>query len=165
MSNLTQAETVAIREELERKAASLLGKTVFCFSRMDMNVGLMVSSVLRWSGKESQLKGADTMNFHARLKFLENYVESRGDLVEEARSALRAWIAAADAVRVKRNDFFHGRWSVDGPTGKVRNTTGLPGSDAQESKEYTLIELDAFNSEIERLTPALSKLRARWKLP
>jgi hypothetical protein len=107
----------------------------------------------------------DTMNFNSRLEFIARYVESSNGLAHEARTEMNDWIAAANAVRAKRNQFIHGRWGSDVLRNKALNIVGLPGSDAQETMEYSLSELEAYNQAIERLTLTLSQMRERWQLP
>ena len=125
----------------------------------------MVVWVLRSVGKDAQVKNVDTMNFNSRLKFIAEYVESSNGLAHGARTEMNDWIAAANAARAQRNQFIHGRWASDVLRNKALNIVGLPGSDDQETIEYSLSELETYNQAIERLILTLSQMRERWRLP
>lgn len=165
IASLTAAELSAMRDEFEQHAASLLGRMIFAFSRLDTNLGLMVAWVMRSLGKEAQLKNVDTMSFNTRLEFIAEYIETSNGLASEARAEMSDWIAAADAARAQRNKFVHGRWGIDIHRNKALNVVGLPGSDAQRPFEYSLSELEAYNQVIRHLTSTLSQIRDRWRLP
>ena len=164
MSTLTANDLMAMRDEFEQRAATILGKMLFAFSRLDMNLGLMIGR-LRSVGNEAQVKNGDTMNFNAKLEFVAKYVEDSSSLEPAARVEITEWVAAAHDARVQRNQFIHGRWASDVLRSKALNIIGLPGSDAQTTIEYTLDELDAYNHRIQELTLALSRVRERWQLP
>jgi len=165
MNELTAGDIWRIREQLERDAASALGKAMFAFSGLDTNLGLMVASVLRYVGKEGQAARVDSLNFKARLEFVDAYIASTSEFHPTAVSEVRDWVLQAQEARQLRNQLVHGRWGVDPLTGKVHNIVGLPSSDAQQTIEYTLEELDAISQEFRRLNSALSKSRQRWGLP
>lgn len=165
MSNLTLADQEAMRDAFEERAASILGKMLFSFSRLDVNLGLMVSWVLWSLGKESQVKNVDTMNFNSKLEFITQYIEVSSNLPSGAREDLAQWLSDAHAAREQRNQFIHGRWASDALRGKALNIVGLPGSDAQRTFEYALGDLEAFNTSVQHLTRRLSKAREQWNLP
>jgi len=165
MRDLTANEMVARRRELDDSAALAVGRILFAFSRLEMNLGLMLTWAYWITGKDNEVQCLNNMNFGARLDLLRQYIERSPALPVEARSALSVWLSAADVVRERRNQLVHGRWASDPIKEKVVNVFGLPTSDAQETIEYSLAELEAYNQEILSLTSALSQLRKRWQLP
>ena len=165
MNELTGADIWRIRETLERDAALALGSALFAFSRLDMNVGLMVASIYRNTGREDQVPKADSMSFHVRLEFIEQYLAADSALDSRALSLMRDWLAQAHDARAERNKMVHGRWSADPHKGKAVNIVGLPSSDAQQTIEYTIEELNAVTTRFSDLGSRLSKARMRWHLP
>ena len=65
--------------------------------------------------------------------------------------------------REQRNQMVHGRWGIEARRHKVVNVVGLP-SGTQQSIEYTLAELTAFNDELGALARELSRLREHWPI-
>lgn len=165
MNDLTIRDISRIREELERDAASALGRALFAFSGLDTNLGLMVASTLRHLGKDGQAMNAGSLNFKTRLEFVENYVVTTPEVAPMAILEMKTWISQAHAARLQRNQLVHGRWSVDPHKRKALLIVGLPGSDVQQTIEYTIAELEAISEEFQRLNSALSQARRRWHLP
>jgi hypothetical protein len=165
MNELTGADILRLRDELERDSASALGETMFAFSGLDMNLGLMVASTLRNTGRETQVPKADAMNFHLRLEFIQNHIESDSSLPSKAKEEMKQWVTDAHRARIERNQLVHGRWSTDPLKGKALNIVGLPSSDAQQIFEYTVEELRAVAQGFIKLNSRLSKARMRWHLP
>jgi len=163
MPNITAADLDMRRKVLEDGAALTLGKMLFAFSRLDMNLGLLLSWALR-DPSSGQLKKLDDENFNARLELLGKHIASSSGLPIKAKAELISWLDNAHSLRTQRNQLVHGRWGVDAIKDKVLNITGLPSSDAQRVIEYSLTELEAFNHRIVDVISTLSELRERWKL-
>ncbi len=161
----TAGEVRKLSEKIEREAASLLGQSLFSFSRLDVNLGLMVASIMRNTGREEQVPGVDAMNFHKRLHFVEKYMGAAEGLAAGARQAMTSWLQEANDIRAQRNQLVHGRWDVDPYKLKVLNIVGLPSSDSQRTIEYTLDELESFVQRTQTLHSRLWKLRKQWQLP
>ncbi len=165
MNELTGADILRLRDELERESASALGEAMFAFSGLDMNLGLMVASTLRNTGREAQVPKADAMSFHQRLEFIESHIESDSSLPSKAKEEMKRWLADAHRARLERNQLVHGRWSTDPVRGKALNIVGLPSSDSQQVFEYTVEELRSVAQSFVELNSRLSKARMRWHLP
>lgn len=165
MKDLTGADIWRIREELERDAASALGRALFAFSALDTNLGLMVASTLRHLGKDGQATKVGSLNFKARLEFVENYFVTTHDASQKAIPEMKAWIPQAHAARLKRNQLVHGRWSADPRKRKVLVIVGLPSSDVQQTIEYTVEDIVAISEDFQRLNATLSETRRRRHLP
>jgi hypothetical protein len=165
MNEPTAGEIWKLREELERDASAILGRAIFGFSRLDMNLGLMVASILRVSGRPDQAQKVDEMNFHKRLEFVSRYVLETPAIDPRASEVMTSWLRSADQLRTQRNELVHGRWGVDPYKRKALNIVGLPSSGAQRTIEYTLEELEAFVQRTQELQASLSKARSTWQLP
>ena len=138
---------------------------MFAFSSLDVNLGLMVSSALHDLGKEGQAARVDSLNFKARLEFVEDYVQTAAEVLPEAAEEIKAWVAQADIARSQRNQLVHGRWVIDPQKRKAINIVGVPSDDTQKAIEYTIEELEAVGEEFRRLNDSLSLARQRWHLP
>ena len=165
MNELTGADIFRLRDALEKESAFALGAAMFAFSGLDTNLGLMVASALRTTGREAQGPKADAMSFHVRLDFIQKYLESDANLPPKALREMQQWLTDAHRARLERNQLVHGRWSTDPLRGKALNIVGLPSSDAQQVFEYTVEELQNVGAGFIQLNSRLSKARIRWHLP
>lgn len=164
MRSWTGIEIEAEREWLEGEAASILGHMLFEYSRLDMELGMMVV----WAGDGQQLDELTTKfnrsNFQKKLGFLKKQAASKYATSPEALTAHTHWLDAADRVRKCRNNLVHGRWGIEPARQQVVNVVGLPTSPAQEVIPYTIpalqVELDAVRS----LRTGLAALRKAWPL-
>jgi hypothetical protein len=163
MNDLTAGEAWRIQEDLETQAASLLGRLLFAFSRLDTNVGLLVASIERVLGREGFAASVAQLTFHKRLDRFATFLSEEASLSTTARDAYTEWIAAAHRARIQRNEFVHGRWSADPHKGAVLNVIGLP-SGEQRTVSYTPAELQGAVSQIEELQAQLWQLRKRWPI-
>ena len=149
MNELTAGEIWRIHEKLERDAAYALGRTIFAFSSLDVNLGLMVASALRQLGNIGKAVRVDSLSFKARLDFVENYVATNSEIDPKAVSEIKVWVSQAHTARLQRNQLIHGRWVVDPFRGKALNIVGIPSSDAQQTIEYTIEELGAIGQDFQ----------------
>ena len=124
---------------------------VFCFSNSD--------------GKrlEALSKSIEGQNFHAKLQTLSKQVAEKFPAGSKRRTAYERWIERMHTAREQRNQMVHGRWGIEARRHKVVNVVGLP-SGTQQSIEYTLAELTAFNDELGALARELSRLREHWPI-
>jgi hypothetical protein len=165
MNELTVADIFRLRKALEKESAIALGEAMFAFSGLDLNLGLMVASVLRATGREAQVAKTEAMSFHVRLDVIKKYLESDVDLPPTAVSEMQQWLNDAHQARLQRNQLVHGRWSTDPLKGKALNIVGLPSSDVQQVFEYTVEELRNVGAGFVQLNSRLSETRMRWHLP
>lgn len=159
MLQWTGIEINAERTRLEQEAACLLGLMVFEYSRLDIELGLM----LAWSDEGRTLEQLTEKlvddNFYTRLEFLKKVVASKyNDQAEIAKQYL-AWLAAAHKLRGVRNELFHGRWGISPLEQQVVNVIGLPTSPEQRSVAYTIPDLQSILDEMRRLRTMLCSLR------
>ncbi|MCB1892770.1 MAG: hypothetical protein KDF48_11150 [Rhodocyclaceae bacterium] len=161
MKEWTGIEIERARQGLEQASATTLGRMIFEFSRLDMNLGLM----LAWAHGGSKLEKLTRMvagyTFHKKLDFLAELAKSKYQANQEAIDAHTVWLTEAHEVRTNRNDLIHGRWGVDHINNQVVNIVGLPTGE-QIERRYTISELKAVLERMQQLQKQLSTLREQW---
>ena len=161
MKEWTVVEIERARQGLEQASATTLGRMIFEFSRLDMNLGLM----LAWAHEGSQLERFTRMvagyTFHKKLDFLAELAQSKYRSNQEALGAHATWLAEAHEVRTNRNDLIHGRWGVDHVNNQVVNIVGLPTGE-QIERRYKIPELKAALERMQQVQMQLSTLREQW---
>ncbi len=164
MSELNAGQVWEAREGLEQGAATVLGKMLFEFSRLDVNLGLCVVWTEGGQRLEELTKRVAEFTFHKKLDFLNQFVEQSLPQGSKRHTAYTEWIARAHASRLRRNQLVHGRWGVDPMQSQVINVIGLPTSSEQTEFRYTLGDLEGMLEELKQLQAKLHELRERWPL-
>lgn len=95
---------------------------------------------------------------------LREFVERKYAEDSEARRRYSEWLADANATRRLRNELVHGRWGIATSIQKVANVVGVPTSPNQREVMYSIPELQALVTDMQRLEPTLRELRERWPL-
>jgi hypothetical protein len=164
MRSWTGIEIEAERERLEREAASILGYMLFEYSRLDMELGMMVV----WADDGQRLEKLTTeynqSNFNKKLRQLEKQAASKYAASPEALSTHARWLDAADRARECRNKLVHGRWGIEPTRQRVVNVVGLPTSPEQKEIPYTIPALPAELDAVRSLRADLMALRKAWPL-
>lgn len=150
-------------DAIQAEAASLLGQMLFAFSYIDVNLSLCLAWVDQGTKLEALSKSVESQSLHTKLETLSKYVEQKLPAGSKRRVAYERWIERVHAARVIRNQMVHGRWGVEARRHKVVNVVGLP-SGTQQSTEYCIAELEAFNDELRALERELARLRNHWPL-
>ena len=164
MAEITAGELWARRDALELAGATLLGKLLFEFARVDVNLGLCLVWMEAGARLEVLTKQVSEWGFSKRLDCLKVAVERTFPEGHAGRAAYDEWIARAQAMRQTRNELVHGRWSVDPTEAKVVNVIGLPTSPDQREVGYRLEELEGICQEMRDLQSDLSELRKDWPI-
>jgi hypothetical protein len=152
-----QAPNDPVIERLKHDVATRLGLMVMEFSRLEMELGL----VLHWADEgrhaEEMAERLRRANFNDRLRMLRDQLASE----KHAPPAYRAWLAEANQARKLRNRLIHGRWGFHGPdaTAPVSNVRGDPWSDEIDEVDTTLAELDEQLAQLKSLRRRLAALR------
>ncbi len=162
-SGETAGQLWARHDSMQAEAASLLGQMLFAFSHIDVNLGLCLAWMDDGKGLEALSKSIEGQNFHAKLQTLSKQVAEKFPAGSKRRTAYERWIERMHTAREQRNQMVHGRWGIEARRHKVVNVVGLP-SGTQQSIEYTLAELTAFNDELGALARELSRLREHWPI-
>jgi len=163
MKERTTIDIERIRQGLEQASATTLGRMIFEFSRLDMNLGLMLAWAHEGSQLEKLTKLVANYTFHKKLDFLAELAKSKYQANQEAMNDHATWLAEAHEVRTNRNDLIHGRWGVDHLKKQVVNIVGLPTGE-QIERRYTIPELKAALERMQQLQKQLSTLREKWPI-
>jgi hypothetical protein len=137
--------------ELEAMAAQHLGRLLFVFGRLEMNLGLALAHA-RPGASELDAARVERLSFGEKLAEFEAVALLRHADNEQALARWMAWFAAANALRKLRNDFGHGRWDFQNRQGQIVHVSNLPDSTAQEVVRYTLDEFAARVADAEELS-------------
>jgi hypothetical protein len=138
--------------ELEAMAAQHLGRLLFVFGRLEMNLGLaLVHTRPAWE-YEREIVRVEQLSFGKKLEGFEEKALLRHADNEQALARWMAWFAAAHALRRLRNDFAHGRWGFQNVQEQIVHVSSLPDSPQQEVVRYTLDEFSARVAEAEELS-------------
>lgn len=129
MKEWTGIEIERTRQGLEQASATTLGRMIFEFSRLDMNLGLMLAWAHEGSQLEKLTKKVAGYTFHKKLDFLSELSQSKYQGNHEAMDAHAKWLEDAHQVRANRNDLIHGRWGVEGKREKGSGKRGKKGSE------------------------------------
>ncbi|WP_041446956.1 hypothetical protein [Thiocystis violascens] len=151
----------AEHDQLEQRAATVLGYMLFEYSRLDMELGLF----LVWSDEGQKLDQLTSklaeQNFYLRLKFLEKLAQEK-HMGTPAADLYTEWLLDAHAIRSLRNQLFHGRWGFIPSKQLVVNVVGLPTSLEQSETRYSIEQLRTSLDSMRMLRARLSDLRKRW---
>ena len=164
MKEWTGIEIERATQELERASATLLGRMLFEFSRLDMALGLM----LVWSADGKQVSELTSkiqeFGFSKKLDFLATLAKTKFREQGGTESPYAQWLDDADALRQVRNELVHGRWGVEPTKNRVINVIGLPTSPSQRTVEYTTDDLKHVVERLVQLQRRLSTLRLQSPL-
>ncbi|MEQ3775703.1 MAG: hypothetical protein ABNH27_01190 [Alcanivorax sp.] len=149
---------MAVSDEIEQEAATVLGYMLFEYSRLDMELGLF----LVWSddGKklDSLTNKLNDSNFYKRLLLLEKLVQEKY-LGTPTADIYGSWLSDAHAARSIRNQLFHGRWGFIPQQQQVANVIGLPTSAEQAETRYSISQLEDLLNKMRELRFRLRDLR------
>lgn len=163
-SQKTGTEIRATSQDLEEKAAALLGQLLFEFSYLERDLGLCVVWVDGGRDLDRLTVQLEQTNLHGRLLFLEQAVDRLLPLGSEQHGGYMDWIEQAHALRKTRNEMVHGRWGTDASRLRVVNVVGLPTSAEQRSVDYGLEDLRQILDQMRSLRERLGEMRSTWPL-
>ena len=144
-------------EALKHELALRLGYMVMEFSRLEMELGLLL--VWTHGGRDYDAMAARLRraNFNDRLKMLRDHLQARTD----DHPDYGTWLADANRARRLRNHLIHGRWGFHGPGAErpISNVRGEPFLEEQAEVDFTLAELDKELAQLKALRRRLAALR------
>jgi hypothetical protein len=138
--------------ELEAMAAQHLGRLLFVFGRLEMNLGLALVRLRPVGESGVETVRVDKLSFGEKLTECEAAALLRHADNGQALARWMAWFAAAHALRKLRNDFARGRWGFQNMQEQIVHVSNLPDSPNQEVARYTLDEFAARVAEAEELS-------------
>jgi hypothetical protein len=157
---MTQPATVS-NEALKHAVAQCLGLLVMEYSRLEMEVGLVLHAANGGRDGETVARLLRRADFNKRLAILRDYLGDHADV----DPAYRHWVNDANAARKLRNRLMHGRWDFGDPaTPTFTVVRGDPFSDEQETTQMSLPELEAQLQRLKALRRRLAELREKSPL-
>lgn len=157
--DLTAGEVWKATEDLESAVATLLGRLLLAFSRLDVALGLCLVWVDGGRQIDALTPKVTELTFKQKLDTLTVVVRSKFAKQSKKRTAWLLWIEQANAARTLRNQLIHGRWGVDPYRSEAINVMGLPTSPEQREVRYSLKALTDAKNELGRLQGRLWQLR------
>jgi hypothetical protein len=124
--------------EVEATAALHLGRLLFVFGRMELNLGMALVNAQPAEDFEREIVRVEQLAFGDKLREFEALVLRRhaGDAALLAR--WQRWFAAAHGLRKLKDAFAHGRWGFLNMQQQIVHVSKLPGSPDQDEVRYTL---------------------------
>ena len=165
MKEWTGIEIARSRQGLEQASATILGLMLFEYSRLDMNLGLIIV----WADGGAQLEvmtaqvSKPQCSFGEKLKLMTKLAQEKYEGNALALEAHGRWVEEANAIRELRNTLVHGRWGVEATKNQVVNVVGMPTGEQKESR-YTIADLKKLLEQMQDLGQKLGKLRNQWPI-
>jgi hypothetical protein len=135
--------------EVEATAALHLGRLLFVFGRMELDLALALLKAQAAEDAEGAIVRVEQLSFGEKLREFEALVLRRHADDAPVLARWRRWFAAADGLRKLRNDFAHGRWGFQNMQQQIVHVSHLPGSPNQTEVRYTLAGFAARVAEAE----------------
>lgn len=135
--------------EVEATAALHLGRLLFVFGRMELNLGLALVHARPADGSGREIARVEKLGFNEKLGEFEALALACHADDAPALARWQRWFAAVHGLRKLRNDFAHGRWGFQNLQQQIVHVTTLPGSPQQDEIRYTLAGFAARVAEAE----------------
>jgi hypothetical protein len=151
--------------ELQLAASTLVGQLVFEFSRIDMELGCSLHTVVNPRDIDALNVLIDRLSFKSKLDALNEVVARIFEGKEEFLAEFKHCYRSIDAIRSRRNSFIHGRWGAIANTQQVVHVeSGMPGGVPQREWRFTIAELKAELASVSKVLNEFRALRAKWYL-
>jgi len=135
--------------EVEATAALHLGRLLFVFGRMDLNLGQAMLKACAAQDVAREIVRIERLSFEDKLREYEALVLARSTDDAQLLARWQRWFAAAHALHRLRSAFAHGRWGFQNMQQQVVHVSTLPGSPNQDEVRYTLTGFAARVAEVE----------------
>jgi hypothetical protein len=145
--------------ELEAMAAQHLGRLLFVFGRLELNLGLALvrTSPVGQFGRE--IARVEKLPFAAKLREFETLVLRCHADDAPVLARWTKWFTAAHVLSELKDDFAHGRWDFQNMPQQIVHAGNLPGSAHLDEVRYTLDEFAAHVARAEEVAEEFSTLR------
>lgn len=135
--------------EVEATAALHLGRLLFVFGRMELDLALALLKALAAADAEREIVRVEQLSFGDKLREFETLVLQRHADDASLLARWQRWFAAANSLRKLKNDFAHGCWGFQNMQQQIVHVSHLPGSPNQAEVRYTLAGFAARVAEAE----------------
>lgn len=164
MSHIPTPQIIQSLQTLEDAGATVIGKILFEFTRLDANLGTCLVNIESVQRVDEETNIVSKLDFDGRIKRLSKETNKKLQQNLVGLEFINNWILRANTARLKRNNLFHGRWGFALHDGTLVNVIGLPTSIEQSSTKYTLDELQDFLNFLKQLQIDLAKIAKQWQL-
>lgn len=151
-------------EDLESAACLRLGKFLFEYAQLEINLALCVKyakeGMLEYGVRQANSK----RSFASSLEALQLAVEVNFNHDSTAYASWTAWYMRADAIRELRNRFVHSRWVAWWHKNLIVSVTGVPGDIDRTEEFYTLADMDKVIKESQVLHTNFWRFRKRYPI-
>jgi hypothetical protein len=145
--------------ELEAMAAQHLGRLLFVFGRLELNLGLALVRTRPAAEFGREIARVEKLSFGAKLCEFEALVLRCHADDAPALARWTRWFTAAHALAELKEDFAHGRWDFQNMQQQIVHVSNLPGSAHHDEARYTLDEFAAHVARAEEVAETFSTLR------
>jgi hypothetical protein len=145
--------------ELEATAAQHLGRLLFVFGRLELNLGLALVRTRPAGEFGREVARVEKLAFGAKLCEIEALVLRCHANDATALARWKKWFAEAHALSNLKDDFAHGRWDFQNMQQQIVHAVNLPGSAHPDEVRYTLDEFAAHVARAEEVAEEFSTLR------
>jgi hypothetical protein len=124
--------------EVEATAALHLGRLLFVFGRMELNLGMALVHAQPAEDFEREIVRVEQLAFGEKLREFEALMLQRHAGDADLLARWQRWFGAAQGLRKLKDAFAHGRWGFQNMQQQIVHVSKLPGSPDQDEVRYTL---------------------------
>ena len=135
--------------EVEAAAALHLGRLLFVFGRLELDLGLALVNAQPAQDAERETARIGQLGFGEKLDELETLVLPLHAADAPLLGRWQRWFKAAQDLRKLRDGFARGRWGFQNMQQQIVHVTTLPGNPEQDEVRYTLAGFAARVAEAE----------------
>jgi hypothetical protein len=128
--------------DFETAAHALVGRLVFAYSQLDVNIALYIANAAKCQEYEKCLRQLEHASFKDKLQQLSRIIEVLCMANVANTQDWKLWVLRANSLREQRNAMVHGRWGIAERQGFVANVVGFPGAKGAKEVRYSLVELE-----------------------
>ncbi len=149
---------------LESVASEYVGKIVFAFSRLELELNFC----LQWAVHAKEFYTVnplvDRLSFKNKTDALIEIIEIKFISSPECISEFKSWHRKIDKYRIKRNSFIHGRWGFFNHQEVVNVAPGTIGSNERKETRYDILALKQELEAIEAISNEFNNIRQKWHI-
>jgi hypothetical protein len=150
--------------EVEATAALHLGRLLFVFGRLELDLGLALANTRPADAFEQAVVGIGRLSFDEKLRAFEAEVARRHADDAALLARWQRWFAAANGLRKLRKAFADGRWGFQNMQQQIVHVSTLPGNPEQDEVRYTLAGFAARVAEAEDVAEEFCALTDLYRI-
>ena len=151
--------------ELESLVSEYIGKIVFKFSQLELNINLCLQWIVRAEDFHTVNPLVERLSFKSKIDALIDIIEIKFNSSPVCIAEFKTWHRRLDKFRVKRNSFIHGRWGfLHNQQQAVNVAPGMIGPNKLKETFYGISELKQELLDIENISHEFHELREKWHI-